>query len=90
VPASGCAGTFKNGTFSFSGQNIFITGSSFSCADGPMLDYERLKTALRFYSGSKRITLGPKQSATLAGYRIRVGLANSKQATFTIDRVKKA
>lgn len=78
---------FKNGTFTFSGRDIFMTGASFSCAGGQVIEYEHLKTAVVFYSGSKHVTLGPKKSATLVGYRLRVGLANSKQATFTVDRI---
>ncbi|GAB2660251.1 hypothetical protein GCM10009743_40600 [Kribbella swartbergensis] len=68
-----------------SGTNIFITGGSFSCGGGEVIGYERLRTGLRFFNGSRTVTLGPRKSAKLGSYRIRVGLANSKQATFTVD-----
>ena len=86
MPEAGCLGTFKDGRFSLSGHQIFTSDAGFSCDGGNVIGYERLKTAIRFYYGSKRVTLGPKKSGTLGGYRIRVGLANSKQATFTIER----
>ena len=84
APAADCTGSFKNGTFTFNGSDIFITDGAFSCG-GPTIGYERLRTAIRFSYGSKTVTLGPRKSARLAGYRIRVGVANSKQATFTVD-----
>ena len=85
VPAADCTGSFKNGRFTLSGRSIFITGQTFSCAGGQMIAYDRLRSAVRFHFGAKSVTLGARESAKLGGYRIRVGLANSKQATFTVD-----
>jgi hypothetical protein len=85
APAADCTGSFKNGTFSFSGREIFMTDGFFSCAGGELIGYERRKTSLRFSYGSKSVTVAAGKSAKFAGYRIRVGLANAKQATFTLD-----
>lgn len=87
VPEADCTGSFKDGRFDFSGSNIFISDQGFTCNGGQMVGYERHKTAITFYVGNKHVTLGPKKSAAIGGYRIRVGIANSKQATFTIDRI---
>ena len=87
VPEADCTGSFKDGRFNFSGSNIFISDQGFTCNGGQMVGYERHKTAITFYVGAKHVTLGPKKSTTIGGYRIRVGIANSKQATFTIDRI---
>ncbi|MEU8225270.1 hypothetical protein [Kribbella sp. NPDC048915] len=90
APAADCTGAFKDGAFNFSGRNIFMSDYGFSCNGGPMVGYQRNRSSITFSVGSKRVTLGPKKSATIGGYRIRVGLANSRQATFTIDRVRAA
>ena len=90
VPQADCTGSFKDGMFNFSGSNIFISDQGFTCNGGQMVGYERHKTAITFYVGAKHVTLGPKKSAAIGGYRIRVGIANSKQATFTIDRITAA
>jgi hypothetical protein len=90
VPAADCSGSFKNGMFNFSGRNIFMSDEGFTCNGGDLIGYERHQTAITFYVGAKHVTLGPKESAKLGGYRIRVGLANSKQATFTVDRLQPA
>ncbi len=87
VPEADCTGSLKDGRFDFSGSNIFISDQGFTCNGGQMVAYERHKTAITFYVGNKHVTLGPKKSAVIGGYRIRVGIANSKQATFTVDRV---
>ncbi|MGW6200530.1 hypothetical protein ACWF0M_30585 [Kribbella sp. NPDC055110] len=87
VPEADCTGTLKDGRFDFSGNNIFISDQGFTCNGGQMVGYERHKTAVTFYVGNKHVTLGPKKSAAIGGYRIRVGIANSKQAAFTIDRI---
>ncbi|TDW94326.1 hypothetical protein EV137_1628 [Kribbella pratensis] len=87
VPEADCTGSFKDGRFDFSGSNIFISDQGFTCNGGQMVGYEVHKTAITFYVGNKHVTLGPKKSAAIGGYRIRVGIANSKQATFTIDRI---
>lgn len=87
VPEADCTGTLKDGRFDFSGSNIFISDQGFTCNGGQMVAYERHKTAITFYVGNKHVTLGPKKSAAIGGYRIRVGIANSKQATFTVDRI---
>jgi hypothetical protein len=85
--AADCTGSFgKDGSFSFAGRQIMSTTEGlFSCGGGKPVQLERLQSALRFYYGSKRVMLGAHESATLAGYRIRVSVANSKQATFTMD-----
>ena len=85
MPAADCTGSFKDGRFTLSGRSIFITGQAFSCSGGQTIAYERLRSAVRFHHGAKSVTLGARESAKLGGYRIRVGLANSKQATFTVD-----
>ncbi|TCC33611.1 hypothetical protein [Kribbella sindirgiensis] len=87
VPEADCTGTLKDGRFDFSGTNIFISDQGFTCNGGQMVGYERHKTAVTFYVGNKHVTLGPKKSAAIGGYRIRVSIANSKQATFTVDRI---
>lgn len=87
VPEADCTGTLKDGRFDFSGSNIFISDQGFTCNGGQMVAYERHKTAITFYVGNKHVTLGPKKSAAIGGYRIRVGIANGKQATFTVDRI---
>ena len=87
VPEADCTGTLKDGRFDFSGSNIFISDQGFTCNGGQMVAYERHKTAITFYVGNKHVTLGPKKSAAIGGYRIRVGSANSRQATFTVDRI---
>ena len=87
VPEADCTGSFKDGRFSYSGTNIFMSGDGFTCNGGQLIGYERHKTAITFYVGTKDVTLGPKKSAVIGGYRIRVGIANSKQATFTVDRI---
>lgn len=87
MPEADCTGSFKDGRFSYSGTNIFMSGDGFTCNGGQLIGYERHKTAITFYVGTKDVTLGPKKSAVIGGYRIRVGIANSKQATFTVDRI---
>jgi hypothetical protein len=90
VPEADCSGSFKDGMFNFSGSNIYISDQGFTCNGGQMVGYERHRTAITFYVGAKHVTLGPKKFAAIGGYRIRVGIANSKQATFTIDRITAA
>jgi len=90
VPAPDCSGSFKNGRFTLSGSNIFISDQGFRCGGGELIGYERRKSSVRFFYGAKTVTLGPKKSAKIGSYRIRVGLANSKQATFTVDVLKTA
>ncbi|TCC65832.1 hypothetical protein E0H73_02560 [Kribbella pittospori] len=87
APAADCTGSFgKDGSFSFSGRQIMSTTDGiFSCGGGKPVQLERLQSAVRFYYGSKRLTLGSHKSGTLAGYRIRVSVANSRQASFTMD-----
>ncbi|MFI5731225.1 hypothetical protein ACIA49_13975 [Kribbella sp. NPDC051587] len=85
----GCSGVLKNGQLTMSGAGgIFVSDGGISCGDGVVIGYERMWTAVRFSYGARQVTLGPKKSANFAGYRIRVGVANSRQATFTLERVK--
>ena len=81
-----CVGTFKDDRFTLSANNgAGIYGGSFSCGtNGTVITAEQLRSSVRFYVGSKVVTIKPGKAAAIGGYTIRVKQAKPSIAVFTV------
>lgn len=81
-----CVGTFQNGSFTLRATNgAGMYDGWFRCGDhGEMIGVERMRRALRFYTGNSTATIRPGKTVAIAGYDIRVRLIRGSTAVFDV------